>query len=266
MHFAHANGYPPAAYLPLIERLRARYHVVAMQMRPMWPASDPYAISDWRPLADDMAVFLNQHRLKRVIGVGHSLGATTTLRLAIREPERFQALILIEPVLFPPSTIFAWRLVSRLGLAYRLHPLVNSALRRRTCFENASEMFENYRKKAVFNRLSDASLQAYTDALACTDMQGNIRLCYPAEWEARIYATGIRADLELWKGLANLVPPVLFLRGSESDTFLPRTTSRIRSRLKTALIKTIPDSTHLVALERPDQVYQETIQFLSKGC
>jgi len=265
LHLAHANGYPPAAYQPLIERLKERYHVVAMQMRPMWPASDPYAISDWRPLADDMAVFLNQRGLKQVIGVGHSLGATTTLRLALREPERFRALILIEPILFPPSMIFAWRLAFRLGLAYRLHPLIRSALRRRTCFENASEMFENYRKKAVFSRLDDASLQAYTDALACTDTQGKIRLCYPAEWEARIYATGIRADLELWKGLAGLVPPVLFLRGSESDTFLANTASRIQSRLKTALIKTIPDSTHLVALEKPDQVYQETIQFLPKG-
>jgi pimeloyl-ACP methyl ester carboxylesterase len=236
-----------------------------MRMRPLWPATNPAAFSDWRVLADDLERFLDQQGLQQIIGVGHSVGATTTLRLALRQPERFQALVLIDPVIFPPAVILAWNVVFRLGLAYRLHPLVKSAMRRRTCFENQSAMFANYRKKAVFSRMSDKSLRAYVDALACPDQDGQIQLCYPADWEARIYVTGIRADLELWRQLAGLVPPVLFIRGSETDTFLAKTARMIQKRLKTARISTIPDSTHLVALEKPDQVFNETIQFLSEG-
>lgn len=265
IHFAHANGYPPAAYRPLLDRFRGQYRVMAMRMRPLWPSADPAAFSDWRVLADDLEQFLDQQSLSQVIGIGHSMGATTTLRLALRRPERFRALVLIDPVIFPPIMSFTWDLVFRLGLAYRLHPLVRSALRRRTCFENPSVMFDNYRKKEVFSRMNDEALYAYVAALACPDQDGQIQLCYPAQWEARIYVTGIRADLELWRQLPGLIPPVLFLRGSETDTFLANTARLVQKRLKTARIKMIPDSTHLVALEKPDQVFKETIQFLSKG-
>ncbi len=126
-------------------------------------------------------------------------------------------------------------------------------------------MFDNYRKKEVFKRMNDESLQAYVDSLACPDLQGQIQLCYPTDWEARIYVTGIRADLEIWRKLPGLVPPVLFLRGAETDTFLARTARLVELRLKTARITTIPDTTHLVALESPDQVYQSIVQFLSEG-
>jgi pimeloyl-ACP methyl ester carboxylesterase len=265
LHFAHANGYPPSAYRPLLGRLSEHYRVLAMRMRPLWPSTEPALFSDWQVLADDLDRFLDQQALDQVIGVGHSMGATTTLRLALRRPQRFRSLVLIDPVIFPPAISLAWDLIFRLGLAYRLHPLVKGALRRRTCFENRSVMFDNYRKKVVFSRMNDENLQAYVDALACPDPQGQIQLCYPPEWEARIYVTGIRADRELWRQLPGLVPPVLFLRGSQTDTFLLRTARLVQNRLKTARLITIPDSTHLVALERPAQVSQETIQFLSEG-
>ena len=265
LHFAHANGYPPAAYRLLLEELSKHYRVKAMRMRPLWPSADPLEFSDWRILADDLEQFLNQQCLHELIGIGHSMGATTTLRLALRQPERFRFLVLIDPVIFPPLTGIAWDIIFRLGLAYRLHPLVKGALRRRTCFENDSAMFTNYRKKAIFRRMNDESLRAYVDALACQDQAGQIQLCYPADWEARIYVTGIRADLELWRQLPRLLPPILFLRGSMSDTFYPKTARMVQRRLKTARITTIPDSTHLVPLEKPYLVYKEIIQFLSEG-
>ena len=109
------------------------------------------------------------------------------------------------------------------------------------------------------------SLHAYVDSLACPDQEGQIQLCYPADWEARIYVTAMRADLEIWRQLPGLTPPVLFLRGSETDTFLVNTARLVEKRLKTARIETIPSSTHLVALERPDLVYHSIIQFLSEG-
>ena len=236
-----------------------------MRMRPLWPSADPAMFFDWRVLANDLEQYLDQNDLDQVIGIGHSMGATTTLRLALWQPRRFRSLVLIDPVIFPPVMSIAWDLAFRLRLAYRLHPLVKGALRRRTCFENKSAMFANYRKKEIFRRMDDECLYAYVDALACPDQEGQIKLCYPANWEARIYVTAMRADLELWRQLPDLVPPVLFVRGSETDTFLANTAQMIHKRLKTAQIITIPCSTHLVALEKPDQVYQETIQFLSEG-
>ena len=55
-----------------------------------------------------------------VIGVGHSIGATVTLRAAIRQPERFRALILLDPAFFRPHFILLWNIIKKLGLGQRL--------------------------------------------------------------------------------------------------------------------------------------------------
>jgi pimeloyl-ACP methyl ester carboxylesterase len=268
LHFSHANGYPPGAYRPLFARLSADFHVLAMHMRPLWPGSDPAAISDWQPLSADLACFLDQRQLPHPIGAGHSMGATTTLRLALREPDRFEALVLIDPVLFPPYMTRFWRLVSGLGLGYRLHPLVKGALKRRTNFDSRDAMHENYRRKSVFRRLNDEHLTAYVDALACTSSDGrlarSVQLCYPAAWEARIYVTGILADLEIWRTLGSLRPPLLIIRGAETDTFWAKTAALVKRKLASTRIETIPDATHLVPLEHPDQVYRLISDFLTK--
>ena len=149
LHFAHANGYPPAAYRPLLQRLSEHNHVLAMRMRPLWNFTDPGEFFNWRILADDLEQLLDQQGVDQVIGIGHSMGATTTLRLALRRPERFRSLVLIDPVIFPPVMSIAWDLIFRLGLAYRFHPLAKGALRRRTCFENQTAMFINYRESSL---------------------------------------------------------------------------------------------------------------------
>ena len=41
LHFAHANGIPPATYRSLIAPLAEQFHVVSMEARPLWPGSDP---------------------------------------------------------------------------------------------------------------------------------------------------------------------------------------------------------------------------------
>ena len=263
-HFAHANGYPPLAYRQLLHGIGNNNHVIAMYMRPLWPASDPQTISDWRPFADDLARFLDQQNLSEVVGWGHSMGATTTLRLALHQPKRFRAIILIDPVFFRPIVIRLWDFMYRLGLVYRVHPLVKGALRRRSQFETRETMFTNYRKKAVFNRLNDSALHDYVDAVACPQEEGTIELCYPVSWEARIYATSARADLELWRMLPKLKPPVLILRGSETDTFWESTARRVQRCLPSAAIFTIQNASHLVALEKPDEILTIADEFLRK--
>ncbi len=159
-------------------------------MRPLWPGSSPAGLHDWRPLAGDLARFLDQRGLSGVFGAGHSMGATTTLRLALRQPDRFKALALVDPVFFPPRMALLWDLVYRLGLAGRALPLARRALWRKPVFEDKAAMFANYRSKAVFAGLSDAGLHAYVDALASPLPDGRVGLAYPPQWEARIYITG----------------------------------------------------------------------------
>jgi len=263
LHFAHANGYPPKAYQRLLCGLCSHFHVLAMPMRPLWLDSNPEDLRDWRVLAQDLDDFLTQQGSTPWIGIGHSVGANATLRLAINQPERFSALVLLDPVIFPPYMTYLWEIIYRFGLAYRLHPLIRSALKRRNRFSSQIEMYNNYRSKPVFSRMSDEDLAFYVEALACPDRDGSVVLCFPSQWEARIYATGIRADLDIWKGLSKLNPPTLIIRGDLSNTFLPVTAAMMAKKQTKISHLSLSDATHLVPLEKPLEVTQSILNFLS---
>lgn len=262
LHFAHANGYPPRAYTQLLNFLSRSFHVLAMHMRPLWQDSDPQAVSDWQFLASDLHDFLADRVQPPCFGIGHSMGANATLRLAIREPRQFKALVLIDPVLFPPGTSRTWDFFFRLGITPYIHPLVKSALRRRSSFQSREEMFGNYRTKPIFARLSDASLMDYVRSIACQQPDGSVCLCYPPAWEARIYAISLRADREIWHNLKNLTSPLCILRGELTDTFWEKTARRVKKLLPRTCVVSIPDSTHLLPLEKPIETGEKILEFL----
>ena len=95
-----------------------------MLLRPLWPDSNPNDIQDWKPFSDDLLRFLAAARQPApVIGVGHSIGAIVTLRAALRDPGKFRALILIDPVLFVPSHLCSCGISSaRLGWETKFIP------------------------------------------------------------------------------------------------------------------------------------------------
>jgi pimeloyl-ACP methyl ester carboxylesterase len=95
VHFASANAYPPGAYHKLLALIAADYRVLAIHHRPLWPGSRPEELNDWDGVADDLIRFLDQQSLRDVIGVGHSLGAVTTMMASLKRPDLFRALVLI---------------------------------------------------------------------------------------------------------------------------------------------------------------------------
>lgn len=265
IHFAHANGYPPGCYRRMVERLTAGYyHVISMLQRPLWSGSRPEDIDDWHPLTDDLLRFLDEQQTGSVIGIGHSMGGIATLRAALREPERFQALVLIDPVLFPPQMIYFWSLLKSLDLGYRMHPLVSGALDRRRTFDDIDSLFKGYRRKNVFKYFDDESLKALIEGLTKPKLCGAFELVYSPEWEARIYVTGLWHDMDLWHDLPKLKVPLMIIRGAETDTFIASTARRVKRIHPATQIETIKHSTHLVPLERPDDVSKHILSFLKE--
>jgi pimeloyl-ACP methyl ester carboxylesterase len=252
--FLHANGYPPECYVPLIERLVTGCRIHAMPMRPLHPGANPRDLHNWRPLAEDLRNFLDERGLERPFVVGHSFGAVTSLRVAIREPNRIRALVLLDPVLFEPHIIILWKLIRAFGLAYKLHPLVSGALKRRRKFDDLEGIFKRFRRYSVFRYFSDQALWAYLRGITQPAAGGGYELRYNPEWEARIYVTGVSADLELWRGLRTLSVPTLILRGAETDTFSASAARRVERVNPAIRVQTIPQSTHLLALERPAEI------------
>jgi len=265
IHFAHANGYPPACYKPLFSLLSKNYHVISMLQRPLWQNSDPDEIKDWHPLTTDLLAFLDQQNLPTSIAIGHSMGGIASLRAAILEPDRFKALVLIDPVLFSPLHIIARRLIWSMDLMYRIHPLIKATRYRKRIFLDIESVFKGFRRKQVFRYMDDDSLWAYVKGITVPNPEGGYKLFYSPEWEMRIYATGIWNDLDLWRDLSKIKTPVLVVKGEETDTFLASAANLLKKRLPTSKLVTVEKTTHLVPLEKPGQVNKIIVDFLQEN-
>ncbi|MCS6993279.1 MAG: alpha/beta hydrolase [Anaerolineales bacterium] len=260
--FLHANGYPPECYRPLLGVLTPHYRVLAMHQRPLWPHARPEELQDWHPLSTDFLRFLDEQTLAQTVVIGHSMGGIAALRAALQQPERFRALILLDPVLFPPGFILFWRLVRALGWGYRLHPLIPAAQKRRRTFDDLERPFASYRRRPAFRYLSDDALRIYLEGVTQRTTNNGYTLRYSPEWETHIYYTSVWRDFDLWRGLPRLKPPALLLRGAETDTFLPQTALLVRLLAAHIQIQTLPRTTHLLPLEAPQEVAERIIHFL----
>jgi len=251
--FLHANGYPPDCYEPLISRLIQHYHVSAMVQRPLWPDSKPEEIDSWLPLTDDLLRYMDAHHSEPIACVGHSMGGVALLRAALREPERFKAIALLDPVLFPPYFIRFWRFFFGVGLGEYVHPFILSAKSRRRQFDDLDRLYQGYRKKSIFKYFDDEALRVYVEGIACPVDDSSYQLCYSAEWEVRIYVVSVWRDMDIWRNLTKLEVPTLIIRGTETDTFWERTGKMVKRKQPEVQIEAIEKSTHLVALERPSE-------------
>lgn len=262
LHFLHANGYPPDCYKPLFELLKTQYHVFGMKLRPLWDGSTTGEIKNWHPLSDDLLRFLTTGGLNPTIGVGHSIGGIVTLRAALRDPSKFRALVLLDPVLFVPSSLIMWNLTRALGLGNKIHPKIKGALKRRRTFDSLDMVFRGYRSREVFKYMSDENLRAYIAGITEPKAGGGFELAYSPEWESHIYLTGLW-DFDLWRELPKLQIPTLIIRGAETDTFLEKAADLVKKKNPKIKIETLEKSTHILPLERPQEVFDIMQAFLS---
>ena len=267
LHFLHANGYPPDCYKPLFELLKTEYHVFGMPLRPLWDEAKIDDIKDWQPFSDDLLRFLDKGREDPaptnndpVIGVGHSIGAIVTLRTALRDQSKFRALILIDPVLFVPRFLINWHIVRVLGLGDILHPLITGAKKRRRTFDDLETVYRGYRNRNIFRYMSDKNLRIYIEGIT-RKIDNGYELVYSPEWEAHIYRTGLR-DFDIWRELPKLEVPTLFIRGTETDTFLEAAARLVKQKQPKVRVEALEKSTHILPLERPKEVFEIMQSFL----
>ena len=262
LHFLHANGYPPACYKSLLELLQTQYHVFGMLLRPLWNDSNPNEIHGWKPFTNDLLKYLASTQAGPVIGVGHSIGAIVTLRAALREPDKFRALVLLDPVLFVPGFLLLSNFFRLIGLGNKIHPKITGALKRRRLFDNLELVFRRDRSREVFKYMSDQDLWNYIQGITHKTENG-FELVYSPEWEARIYLTGL-LDFDIWRDLPKLRVPTLFIRGAETDTFTKKAARLVKRKQSRARVETLDRSTHLLPLERSQEVFDIMQSFLKE--
>lgn len=258
LHFAHANGFHPLAYQQLLKPLTKQFRVIAIEHRPFWQIK-PTNKDSWEQVADDLIQFLDSQNLKNIIGIGHSLGAVATMFAAIKRPDLFKKIVLIEPVFLPATMIGFFQLVPKKWRKH-LNPLIKLTLKRRDVWQSKQEVFDAYRKKRVFAQLSDAVLWDYLNAGLKKRADGKITLTYSKEWEAHFFSMAP----QVWQKLRQLETPVLGIRGEHSDTLRISQWEKWQQLKPAHTFLEIKNTGHLLPLEQPESLAQKILDNLSQ--
>lgn len=249
IHFAHANGFPPACYQPLLAGLANDYEVWSMLQRPLWKNEEPTSFKSWQTLADDLIEFLDAHQLKNIIGIGHSMGGIATAVAAAKRPDLFKKVVLLDPVLGEPKMYLFSRLMP---MQWRKHliPIAKIALKRRDQWPDKSTVYASWRKKRIFAKIPDVHFSSFLDGAVYEKADGQIGLTYSKEWETRIYCTVTNG----WPYLAQLQQPTLAVKAAGSNLLYPKIWEKWKRIQPRADFKIVANTSHLLPLERPTEL------------
>lgn len=205
-------------------------------------------VSSWHLLADDMIQYLEANVTEKVYGVGHSLGAVVTMLAAVKRPDLFKSLILIEPVFMPLRIMILFDMLP-LFLKKKI-PIIKKAIARPDNWSSRDEAFEFHRNKRVFENVSDDVLWDYISSGTKADKnkKGAFTLSYSKEWEAHCHLKLSNT----WPLINKCKVPVLGVRGEFSDVLLPSAWQRWKKLTPSQQFIEVPKTSHLLPLEKPN--------------
>ena len=99
--FAHATGFHGRMWDHIARRF-PRSRALALEFRGHGRSTIPAPPIPWTLFAQDVLSVARHFGLRGVIGVGHSMGGHSLVSAAIHNPGIFSALVLVDPVIFPP--------------------------------------------------------------------------------------------------------------------------------------------------------------------
>ena len=210
----HATGFHSRCWNQVVKRLPER-HIYAVDLRFHGSSGDTGA-TDWRVMAADIHLLIDQLDLNRLVGVGHSIGGHLIARAAAQAPQRFKHLVLIDPVIMAPERYAQFQEFSG-----RLQAQDHPVSRRTNQWRDAQEMYERFEGRAPFNTWQPAVLRDYCDyALRPRDTNALRQLACDPINEAGIYVNQ-KGNETILSELPRITTPVTLLRAPPGDESLP---------------------------------------------
>jgi pimeloyl-ACP methyl ester carboxylesterase len=260
MYMAVANGFPPQTYAPLVKPFTTQYRVVSLPPRALWPGEQPPdVLHDWHMVADDLSQGLEQYDLRDVIAIGHSFGGIASILTAVAHPERFRALVLLDPTIFPQSAMDVMAQMQSDG-SIRDFPLVQGAMRRKRSWATVEEAYAYFKGKTLFATWPDETVRLYAESGTKAAAEDGVELAWPPEWEAYYFST---LYTKTWDELPKLKLPLLVIRGGDSDTFQAESAEQLRALLPEAAYAEIAGHGHMFPQSAPDETRQIIAEWLA---
>ncbi len=258
IHFFHANGFCAGLYAPFLSPLFQEFDIYALEIPGHGRSGWTGLIHHWEDLTDYLIDYLDRLECEKpLIGMGHSIGGVVSLMAAVRRPELFKKLVLLDPILLPPRLTFMLRLANFLHFRYTT-PIIAKAERRRRYFPSRTAAREHYARKNAFQHWQSGFLDAYIACGFKPAAEKGVELCCSPQLEASIYRA---IPTTVWRYARRLTIPTLVLGGEQSDALLPAARKRLEKLNPRITIRTIPGS-HLFPFEYPAQALRQIREFI----
>ncbi|MGM0417240.1 MAG: alpha/beta fold hydrolase [Thermodesulfobacteriota bacterium] len=256
LHFYHANGFPVSVYIPFMERLTDDFRVMGMGQRGQ--DSQTQGNTSWMKAAYDLIDFLDKKAPGPVIGTGHSIGAVATMFAAVKRPDLFEKIVLIDPVLLPYRYIAFMTLIRIIGKK-NLFILAKRARARRMHWESRQEAYDYFKDKSLFKNFKDEFLRSYITYGLKESENGGVELLCPPEAEAQIFEN---YPLGAWFWPSKVKTKALLIRAEYSDVMFDKEHERFLKKCPGSKGCIIRNAGHLIPMEKPDEVFEEIKKFV----
>lgn len=254
LHFGHATGFNANTYRRLLEPLMAHANIWAWDMRGHGKSiTQDLEVSSWKSYYQDMDALL-AHIGAPVILAGHSVGAVCAAAGAVQRPEQVKSLVLIDPVFIMDKEVWWMRLGALLGMTDR-HFLAQSAAKRRSNFPSREMALKAYRGRGVFKTFPLLWIEDYLEAGLIETDEGFTLAC-KREFESSSYA-----QTERWaRRLLRRIKSPLQVIAAENGSTMSKGSERIFKRtLPNAAFERLPETSHMLVMERPEMIQQRLI-------
>ena len=255
---SHGCGLASDTYLPYWSLLREHVDLLLFDFRSHgWSEEGNPTSLNFPTFMDDYEAILGaieqNFGRKPTVGIFHSMSALAAL-LFEQMRGGFAGLVLFDPPIQQPGR-------NPEDLVYVADHMNRSVRRRRDRFESHDDYIAYIHSAPTFQRLSPGMPELMADTLLRRDGEGYALRC-PLEHEARIYQFFYGWSMEID---TNQIKCPLKVVGSDpmnSFTFMPSSDFNELVRMGYDFL---PEATHLIQLEEPEECAEITLEFLNES-
>ena len=260
--FCHAASFHGRCYDRVINEALHGHHVIALDFRGHGRSQQHPPPYRFRWFGEDVLEFIETMKLpnENLLGIGHSVGGySLTWAAAKASRQLFQSLLLLDPVILPPSTYGNVSTVVSQGIDY--------ILRRKSQWSSVEEMFSKFEKREPFSQWPKDTLRNY-----CTyAVDEKCKLVCAPDGEASIYRVSLESDSNIYplieqsKFIQNI--PIHIVRATITNFFQLNSSPTEPSLVKwfrKGRDTRLENSKHLFPMDQPELVIDLVRKFLQE--
>lgn len=246
----HGLGASLVAWCRNISPLSERYTVYAPDLPGHGESAKPDVTYNLELGIRFVLQFLEALSLERVVLVGNSMGGLLALATALRQPDRMQALVLVDAAGLGRELAWPLRLASLPGIG-RVLDALDVRSRRRFM-------------RRVFHRPERVEPTVYGELLRVRKLPG-VRRALLSALRDGVTLLGLRSSLVLLDDSVRPPVPTLVLWGQEDQIIPVEHARRVARQVPEVWVRILPDCGHWPQMEQDKAFNQTVLAFLERA-